>query len=119
LADDSPEFLTAFERLLASSCEVVGRVTDPGALIDEARRLEPDVIVVDLFMPLGNGLELCRQLKNAVPQTKTIIVSAWNDAEIAKEALRAGASAFLGKMRAADHLVPAIQDAMAARLRSS
>jgi DNA-binding NarL/FixJ family response regulator len=113
LADDSAELLTTFERLLASSCEVVGRVTDTAVLMAEAKRLEPDVIVVDLFMPPGNGLEVCRQLKKAVPHTKTIIVSAANDADISNEALRAGASAFVGKMRAANHLVPAIQQAMA------
>jgi DNA-binding NarL/FixJ family response regulator len=82
-------------------------------LIDEARRLEPDVIIVDLFMPPGNGLEVCRQLKKAVPHTKTIIVSAANDGDISNAALRAGASAFVGKIRAAEDLVPAIQQAMA------
>ena len=61
LADDCAEFLTALERLLASSCEVVGHARDVGALIDEARRLEPDVIVVDLFMPPGNGVDACRR----------------------------------------------------------
>ena len=95
----------------------MGRVSDAGVLVDEARRLEPDVIVVDLFMPPGmNGLEACRQLKKAVPHTKTIIVSAENDADVRDEALRAGASAFVEKIRAADDLVPAIHHAMASRL---
>jgi DNA-binding NarL/FixJ family response regulator len=114
LADDSAELLRAFDRLLASSCEVVGHVSDAGALVDEARRLEPDVIVIDLFMPPGmDGLKACRELKKIVPHTKTIIVSAENDASIRKEALKAGASAFVEKVRAADDLVAAIRDAMA------
>ena len=113
LADDSTELLRAFDRLLTPSCEVVGRVADASALIDEARRLEPDVIVLDLFMRPGNGLEVCRQLKKAVPHTKTIIVSAADDAGIGNEALRAGASAFVGKVRAVKDLLPAIRHATA------
>jgi DNA-binding NarL/FixJ family response regulator len=113
LADDSTELLGAFDRLLTPSCEVVGRVADASALIDEARRLEPDVIVLDLFMRPGNGLEVCRQLKHAVPHTKTIIVSAADDAGISTEALRAGASAFVGKVRAVTDLLPAIRHATA------
>ena len=114
LADDSAVLLTALRGLVASSCEVVGLVSDAGVLLDEARRLEPDVIIVDLYMPPGiDGLEACRRLKKAVPHTKTIIVSAEDGAEIRQEALRAGASAFVEKVRAFDDLMPAIRYAMA------
>ena len=113
LVDDDARILSAFERLLSPSCDVVGRVTDVGALFDEANRLQPDVIVVDLFMPARDGLETCRQLKVVIPQARIVVVSGTDDASTRNKALRAGASAFVSKMQAADHLVPAIQEATA------
>jgi len=113
LVDDDARILSAFERLLSPSCDVVGRVTDVGALFDEATRLQPDVIVVDFFMPARDGLETCRQLKVVIPQARIVVVSGTDDASTRNKALRAGASAFVSKMQAADHLVPAIQEATA------
>ena len=117
VADDYTDLLVAFKRLLEPSCEVVGCVADGDALFASLARLQPDVIVVDLFIPPSTGLELCRHIKHVAPETLAIIVSASTDAEIAKEALRAGASAFVNKAAAVDELVPAIQRAMAARSR--
>ena len=113
LADDDVRILSAFARLLSPSCDVVGRVTDVGALFDEAARLQPDVIVVDLFMPARDGLETCRRLKVEIPQTRIVVVSGADDASTRNKALHAGASAFVSKMQAADDLVPAIQEAAA------
>ena len=113
LVDDDARILSAFERLLSPSCDVVGRVTDVHALFDEAGRLQPDVIVVDLFMPAHDGLETCRHLKAAIPQARIVVVSAADDPSTRNGALRAGASAFVSKMQAADGLLPAIQDATA------
>jgi|SoiMethySBSTD1v2_1073268.scaffolds.fasta_scaffold13449_3 DNA-binding NarL/FixJ family response regulator len=113
LVDDDARILSAFERLVSPWCDVVGRVTDVGALFDEATRLQPDVIVVDFFMPARDGLETCRQLKVVIPQARIVVVSGTDDASTRNKALRAGASAFVSKMQAADHLVPAIQEATA------
>jgi DNA-binding NarL/FixJ family response regulator len=115
LADDYTELLGTFKRLLAPSCEVVGCVDDGAALFEAMARLQPDVLVVDLFIPPSNGLEICRQIKQVAPETQVIIVSASNDAEISKCALHAGASAFVAKVSAMDDLWPAIQRAMATR----
>jgi DNA-binding NarL/FixJ family response regulator len=114
LADDDAGILSAFERLLTPSCDVVGQVTDLGALVDAVTRLQPNVIVVDLFMPTGNALEACRRLKEVVPQAKIVVVSAAYDASIRDEALRVGASAFVPKVRAAQDLLPAIQQTIVA-----
>jgi CheY-like chemotaxis protein len=114
LADDYPELLAIFERWLTPSYDVVGCVTDGTALIDAAARLQPDVIVTDLFMHRSNGLEACRRIKATLPAAKIIIVSVTADIDITDEALRAGASAFVSKIRAADELLPAIQRALAA-----
>ena len=63
LADDHALLLGAFEKLLAAECEIVGQVADGRALVDAAERLRPDVIVLDISMPLLNGLEAGRQIK--------------------------------------------------------
>jgi two-component system response regulator YesN len=115
VADDYTDLLVAFKRLLAPSCEVVGCVADGDALFETMARLQPDVIVVDLFIPPSSGLEICRHIKHVAPETLVIIVSASTDAEVAQEALRAGASAFVNKAAAVDDLMPAIQRAMATR----
>lgn len=115
VADDYTDLLVAFKRLLEPSCEVVGCVADGDALLEDLAQLKPDVIVADLFIPPSTGLELCRQIKHVAPETLVIIVSASNDADVAKEAVRAGASAFVNKAAAVDDLVPAIQRAMATR----
>ena len=115
LADDYTDLLVAFKRLLAASCEVVGCVADGDALFEAMTRLQPDVLVVDLFIPPSSGVEICRHIKHVWPEALVIIVSASTDADIAKEALRAGASAFVNKAAAVDDLAPAIQRAMATR----
>ena len=115
LADDYPELLVAFKRLLAPSCDVVGCVADGTALLETTAILQPDVIVVDLFIPPSNGLEICRHIKQVTPDTPVIIVSGSTDAEVGKKALRAGASAFVFKMSAVEDLLPAIQRSMATR----
>ena len=113
LADDDAGILKAFERLLTPSCEVVGRVTRIGELVEAATRLRPDVVVVDLYMPTGSGLEACHHLREAVPRAKIIVVSGADDMRIRDEALLAGASAYVPKVRAAEDLLPAIQESTA------
>jgi DNA-binding NarL/FixJ family response regulator len=115
VADDYADLLVAFTRVLAPSCEVVGCVASGDALFETLARLQPEVVVVDLFIPPSNGLEICRYIKHVTPEVVVIIVSASTDAEVAKETLRAGASAFVNKAAAVDELVPAIQRAMATR----
>ena len=115
VADDYADLLATFERLLAPSCEVVGCVADGNALFESMARLQPDIVVVDLWIPPDSGLEICRRIKHVAPETLVIIVSATSDADVVKEAHRAGASAFVDKAAAADDLVPAIQQAMATR----
>jgi DNA-binding NarL/FixJ family response regulator len=115
LADDYMELLKTFERLLAPACDVVGCVADDHALLEATTRLQPDVVVLDLFMRSRNGLEMCRDIKRVVPETQVVIMSAYTDQNVWREALRAGASAFVAKLSAANDLLPAIQEAIAAR----
>ena len=115
LADDHADLLAAFEHLLALSCEVVGCVTDGDALFESLARLQPDVIVVDLFMPPSSGLEICRRIKQVAPGRPVIILSVFTDVDLAEAARSAGASALVNKTAAVDELLPAIQRAMATR----
>ena len=68
VADDYADLLAAFKRLLAPSCEVVGCVADGDALFESMARLQPDVIVVDLWIPPDSGLEICRRIKHVAPE---------------------------------------------------
>src|SRR5512140_3174127 len=104
LADDHRLLLEAFQRLLAPDCQVVGTVTDGRGLLDAAPRLKPDVIVVDVSMPLLNRMDACRQLKSKLPGTKWIFLTVNADPDIAAEAIRIGASAYILKSSAASEL---------------
>lgn len=112
LADDHIGMLTALQRMLEPSCEIVGRVTDGSAVLDAAGNLKPDVIVLDLFMPNVNGLAACLQIKNMVPQTRIVILSGVNDSIITEKALTFGASAFVLKSSVAHDLLGAIRSAL-------
>ena len=113
LADDNAGILVAFERLLSASCDVVGRVSDGDALIDAVTTLQPDVVVVDLFMPKIEGLGTYSHINQVAPRTKIVVVTAADDESIRENALRAGASAFVPKPRVVDDLLPAIQRVIA------
>jgi DNA-binding NarL/FixJ family response regulator len=110
LADDHALLLGAFEKLLATECEVVGQVADGRELVAAAERLRPDVIVLDISMPLLNGLEAARQIKQAHRHVKLVFLTMNEEPEVAAEAFRAGASAYLLKRSAAWELTTAIRE---------
>jgi DNA-binding NarL/FixJ family response regulator len=115
LADDHTMLLTAFRQLLLPTCDVVGAVRDGRALLELAPKLKPDVIVVDISMPLLNGIEACRQLYGVLPDTRWVFLTVHEEADLAVEALRLGASGYLLKSSAAAELFTAIQAAMEGR----
>src|SRR5262245_28279367 len=92
LADDYSAILGALKRMLEPSCDVVGEVTDGTALLEAAASLEPDVIVLDLYMPKINGLEVCRRIKAASSRTKVVLLTAASDDVIRDKAFEIGAS---------------------------
>jgi len=115
LADDHALLLGAFEKLLGSECDVVGMVTDGRALVNEAIALKPDVIVLDVTMPRLNGLDAGRQVKAQLPRTRLVFVTMNEDPDLAAEAFRIGASAYLLKRSAASELLVAIREVMKGR----
>jgi DNA-binding NarL/FixJ family response regulator len=112
LADDHTLLLEAFERLLSPECEVVGRVGDGRALLEAAPKLKPDVVVLDVSMPLLNGLDAGRQLKLMMPDVRLVYLTMNEDPDLAAEAFRNGASAYLLKRSAASELLLAIREVM-------
>ena len=112
LADDHTLLLEAFEKLLAAECDVVAKVADGRALIAAVQEHHPDVVVLDLSMPLLNGLEAARQIKQFHRSVRLVFVTMNEDPDLAAEAFRAGASAYLLKRSAGAELLTAIREAM-------
>ncbi len=115
LAEDHTLLLDAFAKLLEPHCDVVGTAGDGRELLEAAQRLEPDVVVADISMPLLNGLEAGRQLKELLPDTKLVFVTVNEDPDLAAEALRLGASAYVLKKSATSELFHAIREVLAGR----
>jgi DNA-binding NarL/FixJ family response regulator len=115
LADDHALLLGAFEKLLAPECDIVGRVSDGRALIAAAEKLRPDVIVLDIAMPVLNGLDAGRQVKQLLPAVKLVFLTMNEDPDLAAEAFRAGASAYLLKGSEPSELITAIREVMNGR----
>lgn len=115
LADDHRILREAFAKLLESHCEVVGQAGDGHALIAAVEELRPDVVVLDIGMPLLNGLGAARVLKRTRPEVKLIFLTVSEDPDLAAEAFRCGASGFLLKNSAAAELLLAVGEAMQGR----
>jgi DNA-binding NarL/FixJ family response regulator len=112
LADDHRMLREAFAKLLETTCDIVGAVGDGRSLLDAAEQLKPDIVLVDIGMPLLNGLDATRHLKKMMPDVKVIILTVNEDPDMAAEAFRAGASSYLLKNSAASELMRAVDEAM-------
>jgi DNA-binding NarL/FixJ family response regulator len=112
LADDHTILVEAFRKLLEPHCEIVGTVSDGRSLLEISQKLNPDVVVVDIGMPLMNGLEAGMRLKQLMPRMRLIFLTMNRDPDLALEAMRSGASGYLLKTSAADELIRAIRLAL-------
>jgi DNA-binding NarL/FixJ family response regulator len=108
IADDHPIMLSTIARLVGQDCDVVGTAADGDALLREARRLKPDLIILDIFMPVMDGFAAGRQLKVEFPQTRFIYITFDPDPALIAEAVRIGASAVVPKESAGKQLIQAI-----------
>lgn len=112
LADDHTLFCNLLRDLLEPEYEVVGSVSDGRELLKAADAFRPDVVLVDIGMPLLNGLDAGKRLKQAHPKTKLIYLTMNNNVEYARQALQAGASAFILKNSKSAELLRAIRDSL-------
>jgi len=115
LADDHTLLLDAFKALLEPEFDVVATVVDGRTLLDECARLHPDVVVLDIAMPLLNGLDAGRQLRSRRDAPKLIYLTMNPNPDLAGEALQFGASGYVLKSSAATELTQAIREALKGR----
>lgn len=110
IADDHTLVAEACKKLLDPEYEVVGTVGDGRSLVNAAVELKPNLIIVDVAMPLLNGLDAGQQIKQVLPSVKLLFVTMNHDADLAAEAFRRGASGFLLKTCAASELAIAVRE---------
>jgi DNA-binding NarL/FixJ family response regulator len=115
LADDHTLLLDAIKKLLQPEFEVVGTFDEGHALIEAAPALDPDAIVLDIGMPIMNGLNAGQHLKQILPRVKLIYLTMNQDPDLAAEAFRLGASGYVVKTSGASELVHAIREALLGR----
>ena len=109
LADDHTLVLDALKNLIEPEFEVVGTFNDGQALVEAVSQLNPNVVVLDIGMPTMNGLNAGQRLKQMMPMVKLVYLTMNDDPDVAGEAFRLGASAFVLKNSAATELLQAIR----------
>ena len=110
LADDHALLLDAIKNLIEPEFEVVGTFIDGRSLVERAPDLNPTAIVLDIGMPLMNGLSAGQELKQKLPLVKLVYLTMNQDPDLAGEAFRLGASAFLVKHSAGCELLQALRE---------
>lgn len=115
LADDHQAVLERVCELLGEEFDIVGTVNNGRDAVVAAFRLNPDVLVIDISMPILNGLQAAQQLHTAKQQTKIIFLTVHADPRFVQAALSAGATGYVTKSDVATDLVPAISEALAGR----
>jgi two-component system nitrate/nitrite response regulator NarL len=116
LADDHRLFVEALEAILAPDkrIEVVGRAANGAEAVDLARELEPDVVLMDISMPVLDGIEATRRLRAELPGARVLMLTGSNARQDVAKARKAGAAAYVTKDRIAADLVAAILEQAAA-----
>jgi DNA-binding NarL/FixJ family response regulator len=112
IADDHTLVVEAFKKLLEPNFEVVGTVSNGRDLLEVAPKLKPDVVLLDLGMPLLNGQDAGERLKALLPKAKVIVLTMNEDSEIAAAAIEKWASGFLLKNSAGTELTHAIKEVL-------
>ncbi len=112
LVDDHQIMLDGLRKLLESSgnFEVVGLTRDADEAVAMAHELEPDVVILDVIMPGKNGIDACRDIIAAQPDTRVLILTASNEDETVIDAISAGATGYLRKLSGAQKLLETIRD---------
>lgn len=116
LLDDDPSVLKAVARLLSSAGWRVKEFNDPGVFLAYAKIHRVSVAVIDVWMPLMNGLEVQSQLRELSPSTRAIIFTGKDDPRVRSAALNAGASAFLMKPFNDEEFLTAVRLALASAI---
>ena len=116
LADDHPDMLAVVANLLGTSFDVIGMVGDGESLLDAAADLQPDVLVLDISMPLLTGIEAAQRLKKCGNTARIVFLTVHEDPDFVRASLATGAFGYVVKPRVATDLVVAIREAVAGRI---
>ena len=116
LADDHKEMRDRIKRHLELEFDVVAAVENGRALLEAAARLNPDICLLDISMPVMNGIETAIQLKQSGSTAKVLFLTIHEDPDFLDAALRTGASGYVLKRRIASDLRPAIRDVLAGQM---
>lgn len=112
LADDHAHVPAIEETFLEPEFEVVGTVTNGAALVEEALRLKPDIIITDISMPILNGIDAVDQLKESGCESRVVFLTVHSDSDFVRRCLSSGAFGYVVKSRMARDLVPAVREAL-------
>jgi DNA-binding NarL/FixJ family response regulator len=115
IADDHRIVAEGLRSLLEKTCEVIGVVGDGRQLLQDAVRLRPDVIVLDIGMPLLNGLDAAERLRPSLPNVKIVFLTMREDRNLAAAALNFGTVAYVVKDAASSELLMAISEVLQGR----
>lgn len=115
IADDHSMVVDGLRALLEPEYEIVGAVNDGRSVLPEVQKLNPDVVVIDISMPLLNGIDCTRQLREAGCTAKILILTMHPDATLAQEALSAGASGYILKSSPGSELKGALAEVLLGR----
>lgn len=115
VADDNPAFLKTLFSLLELEFDIVATATDGQSALNQIRTERPDVVVLDLYMPGLNGIEITEELARHPPSPPVVICSSESDAEIVAAARQAGATAYVFKSRIGTALIDAVKSAAGLR----
>ena len=115
VADDHKQMLEYVSGLLSADCEVVGAVNDGQAALDAALKLRPDVVVLDISMPVLNGIQAAKRLLEVQPDAKIVFLTVDKDPDTCRAALATGALGYVLKPRLGTDLIAAIKEAKLGR----
>jgi DNA-binding NarL/FixJ family response regulator len=113
VAEDLPPVLTTVVALLRDSFDVVAAVSDGQAALETTLKLEPDLVVLDISMPLMSGIEVAQELKKLGNRAKIVFLTVHEDTDILKTCQSAGGLGYVIKLLMDTDLVPAINEALA------
>jgi DNA-binding NarL/FixJ family response regulator len=115
LADDHRLMIAMVRQTLGKEFEVVGTVEDGKQAVDAVLALKPDALVIDISMPVLNGLQAAKQLQTADSRAKIIFLTVYEGRDFVDAAFCAGAAGYVNKGRLSTDLIPAIHEAMLGR----
>ncbi len=116
LADDHPLILQSEKGVLPDFFEIIGTASDGPSLVDAAIRLRPDLILIDISMPLLSGIEAARRIKASVPETKLLFVTMHSERPYLQAAFDAGASGYVLKSAPPEELLHAVQKVLSGQI---